>query len=110
MRIKNKKTYYLKPKKVITDKEGGKYPDYSSEAKEIEAKEIEANIWPASGKLQTEMYGLRINNILNMLYDGDIVIIEGDGICVYVASDKEPDYKVISKKGYSHGVYELEKI
>ena len=105
MRIKNKKTYYLKPKKVVTDNEGGKYPGYSSEA-----KEIKANVWPASGKLQAEMYGLRINNILNMLYDGDIDITEGDGLCVYVASDKEPDYKVISKKEYSHGVYELEKI
>lgn len=105
MRVKNKKTYYLKSKTVITDREGGKYPGYSPEA-----KEIKANIWPASGKLQAEMYGLRINNILNMLYDGDIVITEGDGICVYVTSDKDPDYKVISKKGYSHGAYELEKI
>lgn len=105
MRVKNKKTYYLKSKTVITDKEGGKYPGYSAEA-----KEINANIWPASGKLQAEMYGLRINNILNMLYDEDVLITEGDGICVYVASDKEPDYKVISKKVYSHGAYELEKI
>lgn len=105
MRIKNKKTYYLKPKKVVTDSEGGKYPGYLSEA-----KEIKANVWPTCGKLQAEMYGLRINNILNMLYDGPITITEGDGIYVYVASDKEPDYRVISKKSYSHGVYELEKI
>jgi hypothetical protein len=105
MRIKNKKTYYQKLKTVVTDREGGKYPGYSSEA-----KEIKANIWPASGKLQAEMYGLRINNILNMLYDGNIAITESDGICVYVDSQSEPDYKVISKKEYSHGVYELEKI
>lgn len=105
MRVKNKKTYYLKPKTVIADKEGGKYPGYSSTA-----TKIKANIWPASGKLQVEMYGLRINNILNMLYDGPVTITEGDGICVYVDSTKEPDYKVISKKPYSHHVMELEKI
>ncbi len=105
MLVKNKKTYHLKQKTGVTDNEGGKYPDYFSEA-----TEIKANIWTASGKLQAEMYGLRINNILNMLYDGPITITEGDCICVYVISDKEPDYKVISKKGYSHGGYELEKI
>lgn len=105
MRVKNKKTYYLKPKTIITDNEGGKYPGYS-----LTATEIKANIWPASSKLQVEMYGLRINSILNMLYDGPLDIKEGDGICVYVDSTKDPDYKVISKKTYSHSVMELEKI
>ena len=64
MRIKNKKTYYLKKKTVIEDNEGGKYPGYS------EPTEIQANIYPASGKLQAEIYGERLNYILNMLYDG----------------------------------------
>ena len=105
MRVKNKKTYYLKPKTVIEDNEGGKYPGYSSEA-----TEIKANIWPASGKLQAEIYGLRLNYILNMLCDGDIEINEGDGICVYVSNSAEPDYRVISIKSYSHGLMELEKI
>lgn len=104
MRIKNKKIYYLKKKTVIEDNEGGKYPGYS------EAVEINANISPASGKLQAEIYGERLNYILNMLYDGRESINEGDGICVYVSKDNEPDYKVISIKRYSHLFIELEKI
>lgn len=104
MRIKNKKTYYLKRKTVIEDNEGGKYPGYS------EPIEIQANIYPASGKLQAEIYGERLNYILNMLYDGPQTISEGDGICVYVSKESEPDYKVIIIKRYSHLFIELEKI
>ncbi len=104
MRIKNKKTYYLKRKTVIEDNEGGKYPGYSEPIK------IQANIYPASGKLQAEIYGERLNYILNMLYDGPQTISEGDGICVYVSKESEPDYKVISIKRYSHLFIELEKI
>lgn len=105
MRIKNKKTYYLKRKTVVEDNESGKYASY--EDKNIE---IKANISPASGKLQAEIYGERLNYILNMLYDGLESINEGDGICVYVPKNSKPDYKVISIKRYSHLVIELEKI
>lgn len=105
MRIKNKKVYYLKRKTIIEDNEGGKY-----EAFEKEGLEIKANISPASGKLQAEIYGERLNYILNMLYDGSLGLVEGDGICVYVSKDSKPDYKVISIKRYSHLAIELEKI
>lgn len=105
MRIKNKKTYYLKKKTIIEDNEGGRYPGYSEES-----IKVQANIYPASGKLQAEIYGERLNYILNMLYDGQESINEGDGICVYVSKDNEPDYKVISIKKYSHLFIELEKI
>ena len=104
MRVKNKKTYYLRKKTIIEDNEGGKYPGYS------ESIEIQSNIGPASGKLQAEIYGERLNYILNMLYDGPQTINEGDGICVYVFKDSNPDYKVISIKRYSHLFIELEKI
>lgn len=104
MRIRNKKTYYLKKKEVIEDGEGGKYPVYS------DFTELQANISPASGKLQAEVYGERLNYILNMLYDGPEFINEGDGVCVYVTKESKPDYKVISIKRYSHLFIELEKI
>lgn len=120
MRIKNKRTYYLKKKIVIEDNEGGKYPGYS------EPIEIQANIYPASGKLQSEIYGERLNYILNMLIDEpyDVIVkdkitnyvingvelYEGQGVCVYVSKDSEPDYKIISIKPYSHLFIELEKI
>ncbi|MEW9991810.1 hypothetical protein [Clostridium butyricum] len=104
MRVKNKKTYYLKKKTIVTDDEGGKYPGYS------DSIEIKANIWPASGKLQAEIYGERLKYILNMLYDGTVELNEGDGICVYVDKGSDPDYKIISIKNFSHLTIELEKI
>lgn len=105
MRIKNKRSYYIKKKIIIEDNEGGKYSGYSDIG-----IEIKANISPASGKLQAEIYGERLNYILNMLYDGSLELVEGDGICVYVPESSIPDYKVISIKKYSHMFVELEKI
>ena len=105
MRIKNKKSYYLKKKTVIEDDEAGKYQSYSNES-----VEVLANIYPASGKLQAEIYGERLNYILNMLYDGPETLNEGDGICVYASKDSNPDYRIISIKRYSHLFIELEKI
>lgn len=120
MRIKNKKIYYLKKKIIIEDDEGGKYPGYS------ETIEIHANISPASGKLQAEIYGERLNYILNMLIDGPYEVIvkdnityyvvngielcEGHGICVYSSMNNNPDYKIISIKPYSHLFIELERV
>ena len=123
MRLRNKNIYYLKAKTTILDKEGGKYSGYSTTP-----VEIKANISPASGKLQAEIYGLKLNSIMNMLYDepyttvirdkvlyyisqdGKAEFCEGGGICVYVFSDSTPDYKIISIKPFSHLVLELEKI
>ena len=105
MRIKNKKACWLKKKINTEDDEGNVYEDYSNEP-----IEIKANIYPASGRLQAEIYGERLNYILNMLYDGSKTLNEGDGICVYVSKESQPDYKVISIKRYSHLFIELEKI
>lgn len=105
MRIKNKKTYYLKRKVILEDDEGGKYPGYDEN--EIE---IKANIYPATGKLQVEIYGERLKYINNMLYDGPVLMVEGDGVCVYVSKDSKPDYKIVGIKPYGHLVIELEKI
>lgn len=105
MKLRNKKTYYTKPNNTTTDAEGGKYAFYG------EPVEIQANIYPASGKAQAEIYGVKLNYILNMLYDGDTKIKELDGICVNVDSSSEPDYKVVSIKKYSnYQLMELEKI
>ena len=83
---------------------------YEIKADYSEAIEIKANIYPASGKLQAEIYGERLNYIFNMLYDGQEKLNEGDGICVFVDKDSKPDYKIISIKPYSHQLIELEKI
>ena len=100
MQVKNKQIYKLKKKTIIEDNEGGIYPEY------LDAIDIECYIYPASGRVQAEMYGERLTYILNMLYDGEIEISEGDCI-VY----NNLDYKVISIKNYTkHKLIELEKI
>ncbi|WP_207706211.1 hypothetical protein [Clostridium sp. HBUAS56017] len=105
MRVKNKKIYCLKRKVTTQDGEGGKYEDF-----EDSSIIIEANIWPASGKVQAEIYGEKLKYINNMLYDGPVKLNEGDGICVYVPKESKPDYKIISIKTFSHLKIELEKI
>lgn len=118
MRLNNKKQYFISSKTIIEDDEGGKYEEYGP------LKPFKANIYPASGKLQAEVYGERINYIMNMLIDGkysveskdgkmiytfsNFSIAEGDGICVFNANT--PDYKVISIKPYSHLLCEIEVI
>lgn len=105
MRIKDLKSYWLKKKSIYTDAEGGKYEDYSTTP-----VKIEANISPLSGRLASELYGLRTNYMLLMLCGASNDIKEGDGLCVYVKMNEKPDYKVVSIKRFSHLVIELEKV
>ena len=96
----------LKKFESIKDSEGGIQEGFSSSFVLIKCE-----IWPASNKRQVEIYGIRINDILNMNYQGAEQVNVGDGLCIYVESSKNPDYRVISKKEYtSHFVYEIEKI
>lgn len=86
-----------------------------SEGNTIEAYEapveISATIWKASGKLQLEMYGERLSNIKNMEYEGKEPMQEGDGVCVEVAGESNPDYRIISVNKDSSPIrIELERI
>ncbi|MDE7433182.1 MAG: hypothetical protein K2N34_14885 [Lachnospiraceae bacterium] len=90
---------YVKRLPTIKDGEGNTIQQYDIPVK------IKAEIWQATSRLQLEMYGLRIANIQNMLYQGNIRIREGDRI-VY----EEETYNVISKKGRNILIIELEKV
>lgn len=105
MRRSLMKKYHLRKRVPKKDKEGGSITDYA------EAVEINATIWPASGRVQAEMYGERLTYIKNMEYEGNETMQEGDGICVFVGPESTPDYKIISiKPEYSPKLMELEKI
>lgn len=84
---------------VDKDNEGNTIPKYS------EHINIKGEIWPASSKLQAEMYGLRIVNIQNMLYQGKESININDRI--YYNNDT---YKVISANGKNIRILEIEKV
>ncbi|WP_079395132.1 hypothetical protein [Streptococcus suis] len=104
MRLKRNrlKPYLIRKAVIVTSDEGIKKTTYSDVATEIQAE-----IWPASGRLQAEIYGQRVAYILNCLVDRETLVSEGDGFCIN--SDKVT-HKIISIKQYTnHQVLELEQ-
>jgi hypothetical protein len=100
MRLNRKrlKLYKLKKKNIITDKNGYTSADFSS------IGNISAEVYPSSNHLQSDIYGNKTGEILNMLYDGNEEINIGDYVNI-----SETDYRVISKKTYTkHSAFELE--
>ena len=81
-------------------------------AKEGYAKEVETvrlELWPASSQLQSEIYGERLNDILNANASKNADINVKDGVCI--DSKTEVTHRVISKKVYSqHQVLEVERV
>ncbi len=109
MRLSALKSYPVYEPVIEKDGEG------VTTEKWIKRKSMLLEIWPASGKLQAEMYGERLNYILNMILpkneDDDFRLTEKWGVNVYNQSTDEPDYRIISMKEYNrHYLYELEKI
>lgn len=93
--LRNKlKTFHLRKSGSRKNNEGA-VTEYFEPA--VEDKAI---IWPASGRMQAELYGLRLTNILNVNYYGALNIAENDCLCIDVGANEEPDYKVISVKKY----------
>ncbi|HET4405889.1 TPA: hypothetical protein VUL69_002186 [Streptococcus pneumoniae] len=74
-----------------------------------EAETIRLELWPASSKLQSELYGERVNDILNANANKSATIKVKDGVCI--DSQTEVTHRVISKKVYTyHQVLELERV
>ena len=103
------------PKK---DNEGSSYIEYDDPVA------FTAEEWAAGGKLQAEMYGQRLPNIRNLRVTGEYremfatggplgyqiengpLFHLGDGVCLYVGPEAEPDYKVVAI--YPHRLLTLE--
>lgn len=122
MRLKRNRLKTYSHRKAVTerDSEGCPVVSYGSPAR------FEAEMWAAGGKLQTEMYGIRLPNIRNLRIQGryrEVTVggmlcyeIEGgpsitvnDGICLNVPPGADPDYKVIAIRPYSFLTLEVEK-
>lgn len=90
-------------KKTVSD-EGVVKEGYADEAEEVRLE-----LWPASSKLQSEIYGDRVNDILNVNASKNADINVKDGVCI--DSKTEVTHRVISKKVYSqHQVLEVERV
>lgn len=90
-------------KKTVSD-EGVVKEGYADEVEEVRLE-----LWPATSKLQSEIYGERLNDILNANASKDANINVKDGVCI--DSKTEVTHRVISKKVYSqHQVLEVERV
>lgn len=90
-------------KKTVTD-EGIAKEGYTDEVKVVRLE-----LWPATSKLQSEIYGDRVNDILNANANKNVDINVKDGVCI--DSKTEVTHRVISKKVYSqHQVLEVERV
>nr|DAI02476.1 MAG TPA: head closure knob [Caudoviricetes sp.]DAQ68486.1 MAG TPA: head closure knob [Caudoviricetes sp.] len=98
------KPYNLKRFKKTVTNEGVAKEGYADEVEEVRLE-----LWPATSKLQSEIYGERVNDILNANASKDTDINVKDGVCI--DSKAEVTHRVISKKVYSHHqVLELERV
>lgn len=121
MRLKRSRLVELKhcPLEQKKDNEGGTYIEYGS------AVPFRAEMWAAGGRIQSEMYRIRLPNIRNLRIDGtytensgkngklSYTVADGptisvnDGICI---NGDQPDYKVISIYPYRYLTLEVEKL
>nr|DAR39734.1 MAG TPA: head closure knob [Caudoviricetes sp.] len=98
------KPYPLRRFEKIVSDEGVVKEGYASRVDEVMLE-----LWPATSKLQSEIYGDRVNDILNANASKDANINVKDGVCI--ESKTEVTHRVISKKVYSqHQVLELERV
>lgn len=113
MRQSRIRTYYLRTRETVKDNEGNTSNEYAP------AVSFHGEVWPATGKVQAEVYGERLSYVRNVRVDGKYVIttdrdgivhyvypcgldiVESDGVCLYVGADEDPDYKVLSVKPYN---------
>lgn len=112
MKRSRKATYHLKTRESKKGNEGNSFVAYGA------ARPFIGEVWPASGKVQAEIYGERLSYVRNVRIEGKYVIttdrngvvhyvysdgldvVENDGVCLYVPADEVPDYKVLSIKPY----------
>lgn len=101
MKKRSLKKFELRKYSSSKDNEGNVIESY-----EDEVQEDVALIWPSSSKLQVELYGMRVNSIMNMHYYGSLAIREHDMI-IY----NDISYKVISIKNFKRfRVMEIEQL
>ena len=96
--------FFHKKMTVKKDKEGSTSEEYGA------ASSVTGESWPASGEVQVEQYGQKLNYIRNIRIQGNYKIQTDGKSRLYVAADQLPDYRIISIKPYRFLTIEVEKI
>lgn len=109
LRKKDLQRCYLKKRIISKDDEANPITVYDTDG-----KCFEMNVQSAGGKVAVEMYGERLPYIKSCKYQGTLINEsenEGDGVCVFVDKDQEPDFKIISIQQFSqHKNIMLERV
>jgi len=122
MRMKRKRLVEVYHRKMTTEKDA----ECHNNVFYGPASGIKVEMWPAGGKLQAEMYGVRLPNIRNLRVDGAYqeVCVDGvvrfqlengpaitvkDGINLYTAAGDDPDYEIVAIRPFGHLTLEVER-
>lgn len=89
-------TVYLKRWEEIEDDEGNSIKGYSNAP-----IELKMNVQSAGGQTAATLYGSELPYVKVCKYQGEMVLQEKDGICLYVKQTEKPDYEVISIQPFS---------
>lgn len=93
------KTVYLKKRKVELDDEATEIVSYPDEP-----VKIEMTVQAASGTINAQIYGNKLETMKACKYQGDKITEfenELDGICVYVEKEESPDFEIVSIQTFS---------
>lgn len=99
LRERDLQVVYLKKRKVELDDEATEIISYPEEP-----IELRMNVQSASGTVNAQIYGSKLETMKSCKYQGDKINEaqnELDGICVYVGKEKEPDFKIVSIQTFS---------
>lgn len=104
MRKKLYKKYILKEKVVNKSRMGSIAEKFAENG-----REVLIDVQPVTSTIMLEKYGIKANE-MKVGYTEDMDIKEGDGLCIEVDGECEPDYRITGVMKWSrHSVIELEK-
>lgn len=79
-------------------------PGYGGNAFEATGHTLQAAVQPMSGELSARAYGLEPSQMRRMLCHLPAEIQAGDGVCVEVAAEADPDYRVVYAAAWTRHV------
>jgi hypothetical protein len=123
MKLRHKTKYFLKKRLVKKGSDGERYATYSDEYTEIKATVYSGSGQMVSGQagyvqqyqkklLIDEPYEITNENGIETYWfrDRTYNMAAGDGICIYVSQEQNPDYRIIGIYPVGHLKILLEKI
>ena len=93
---RDKRTLHLRRRGAAIDPYGEPVPEWG------EPVALRAVCQPAAGALDAQIYGRRVKAMYTLFFDGLEPVRPGDGLCIHVAAQAHPDYRVIAVQGWDH--------